>query len=45
MIPFGLAFRKISSEYSPGAVLALVIFTCLDILFLVSDKPLQRNRR
>src|SRR5271165_959640 len=43
MIPFQLGFRNLIGILLPGAVLALVIFTCLDILFPGMGQAIARE--
>ena len=43
MIPFQLGFRNLIGILVPGAVLALVIFTCLDILFPGTGQAIARE--
>lgn len=43
MIPFQLGFRNLIGILVPGAVLALVIFTCLDILFPGMGQAIARE--
>ncbi len=43
MIPFQLGFRNLIGILVPGAVLALVIFTCVDILFSGMGQAIARE--
>ncbi len=43
MVPFQLGFRNLIGILLPGAVLALVIFTCLDILFPGTGQAIARE--
>src|SRR5271157_5432177 len=43
MIPFQLGFRNLIGILVPGAVLELVIFTCLDILFPCTGQAIARE--
>ena len=43
MIPFQLGFRNLIGILVPGAVLALVLFACLDILFSGMGQAIVRE--
>ena len=43
MIPFQLGFRNLIGILVPGAVLTLVIFTCLDVLFRGMGQAIARE--
>jgi len=45
MIPFQLGFRNLMGILVPGAVLGLVIFACLDILFREMGQAIATFRR